>query len=240
MNNNDNVTPSEANSYPDDNPKTRFGILKTPMHLVPPSAKIALAEGFSDGAVKYGPYNWREKTVSASVYVAAAQRHMDAWWDGEEVAKDSQVHHIAHAMACLAIIYDGLTIGKLNDDRPPKGAAGTLQEAYAERKTKEKNEQQQLEPAGSTDSDDTLPGRRWRDRIERTLTRSAELVGPTDAVVHGGLSDLQADLQSGYVTQLAHGDPNESFYYTHDGGVERYDHAGNRVSSVAAEGRVHS
>ena len=71
-------------NYPDNNPKTALGILKVPLHLVPPSAKHYLALAFKDGAAKYGPYNWRDKTVSSSVYVAAAGRHIDAWWDGED------------------------------------------------------------------------------------------------------------------------------------------------------------
>jgi hypothetical protein len=133
---------ADDKAYPDNNPKTLLGVKKVPLHLVPPSAKIALAEAFADGAEKYGPYNWREKTVSASIYYAAAQRHMDDWWDGAEVAKDSQVHHLDHAMACLAIIKDAMSIGMLNDNRPPKGASTALQEAYAGKNKKEKNDGQ--------------------------------------------------------------------------------------------------
>lgn len=136
-------------AIPDNNPKTRLGIQKVPMHLVPPSAKIALATAFADGANKYGPYNWRDETVSASIYYAAAQRHIDRWWDRADegdLAPDSLVHHIDHAMACLAIIKDGLTIGKLNDDRPPKGAAGALQDAYAD-KQKELNGNSNTKPS---------------------------------------------------------------------------------------------
>ena len=54
--------------YPDGNPKTAQGALKVPLHLVPPSAMHYLALAFRDGATKYGPYNWRDKGVSASVY----------------------------------------------------------------------------------------------------------------------------------------------------------------------------
>lgn len=118
-------------NYPDNNPKTALGILKVPLHLVPPSAKHYLALAFKDGAAKYGPYNWRDKTVSSSVYVAAAARHIDAWWDGEELSADAKVVHLAHAMACLAIILDAQTVGKLNDDRPTKGAASQLQLDFA-------------------------------------------------------------------------------------------------------------
>lgn len=113
-------------STPDNNPKSQYGIKKPPLHLVPPAAKIYLAMGFADGADKYGPYNWRENSVAASVYVGAAQRHLDQWWDGEENAADSGVHHLAHALSCLAIIADARETGNLIDDRPLPGAAAKL------------------------------------------------------------------------------------------------------------------
>lgn len=117
----------------DNNPKTKFGIVKTPLHLVPPSAKHYLAMGFADGATKYGPYNWRDNKVSASIYFAALNRHMDAWWDGEEVAEDSKIEHLAHAIACVAILIDAQTSGNLIDDRPTKGAAAQLQKNYTKK-----------------------------------------------------------------------------------------------------------
>lgn len=107
--------------YPDDNPKTQFGLKKIPMHLVPPIAVAHLARAFENGVGKYGPFNWREKTISSTVYYGAAMRHLMAWYDGEDLAPDSGVHHLAHAMACLAMVLDGQSIGKLNDNRPPKG-----------------------------------------------------------------------------------------------------------------------
>lgn len=119
-----------ADGYPDNNPKTAHGAQKIPLDLVPPSATYFLAQAFADGAKKYGPYNWRENGISASVYYAAAKRHMDRWWDGEDVAPDSGVHHVAHAMACMALILDSMTVNKLNDNRPPKGASADLQESY--------------------------------------------------------------------------------------------------------------
>lgn len=118
------------NGYTDNNPKTLIGAQKVPLHLVPPSAKHFLAMALADGARKYGPYNWREHSISISVYKSAMERHWDAFWDGEDLAKDSGIHHIAHAMACCAIMLDAMTIGKLNDDRPAYGASPTLQESY--------------------------------------------------------------------------------------------------------------
>ena len=116
--------------YPDNNPKTSHGAKKIPLDLVPPSARHYLAQAFKDGADKYGPYNWRDKAISSSVYYAAANRHLDAWWDGEDFAKDSGVHHLAHAMACIALVLESMRCGQLNDNRPPKGPAATMQQEY--------------------------------------------------------------------------------------------------------------
>jgi hypothetical protein len=124
-------------NYPDNNPKTLVGAAKVPLHLVPPSATHFLAMAMADGAKKYGPYNWRTSPISISTYKSAAQRHWDAFWDGEDLAPDSQVHHLAHAMACCALLLDAMTVGVLVDDRPAKGAAPQLQAEYAN-KDKEK------------------------------------------------------------------------------------------------------
>lgn len=107
-----------ATGYPDDNPKTAHGVKKTPLHLIPPPALEAEAWVFGLGAQKYGAYNWREHTVSASVYQAAALRHLLAWWNGEGTDPESGQSHLAHARACLGILLDAGACGKLNDDRP--------------------------------------------------------------------------------------------------------------------------
>lgn len=122
-------------TYPDNNPKTMIGASKVPLHLVPPSAKHYLAMALADGARKYGPYNWRKAPISVSVYKAALERHVDAFWDGEDLAEDSKVHHLAHAMACIALMLDSISLGIINDDRPPPGTVAELQKTFA--KTKE-------------------------------------------------------------------------------------------------------
>lgn len=108
-------------SYPDDNPKTVIGLTKPPLHAIPPVALLHLGGAMSDGERKYGLMNWREKTVSSSVYYDAALRHLLAWWDGENKASDSGIHHLGHVMACCAILLDAASTGKLNDNRPTPG-----------------------------------------------------------------------------------------------------------------------
>lgn len=132
----------ERVEYPDNNPKTGAGFFKPQLFLVPPSTLLYLSQAFADGAKKYGPYNWREKKISSSVYISALQRHIESWVDGEEYARDSTVHHLAHAMACLALILDSQSIGMLNDDRPPKGAFADLVE-WATNRAMEKHKTSQ-------------------------------------------------------------------------------------------------
>lgn len=107
----------------DTNPKTAYGLAKPSPGLVPPSAILHMALAFRDGANKYGAYNWRKDPVSVSTYVDAANRHLMSWWDGEERSQDANVHHLAHAMACMAILIDAQVQGTLVDDRPEKGKA---------------------------------------------------------------------------------------------------------------------
>jgi hypothetical protein len=119
-----------ADAYPDDNPKTRFGVQKPDPSLVPPVSIIAEAMAFGDGAQKYGPYNWRDKTVSSRIYIAAAMRHILQFLDGEDIDPKSGVHHLGHAKACMGIILDAQSIGKLNDNRPKPGAAAALIDSW--------------------------------------------------------------------------------------------------------------
>jgi dTDP-D-glucose 4,6-dehydratase len=111
---------------PDNNPKSVFGVKKPPLCLVPSTAVIHAAMAFKDGAKRYGPYDWREKTVSAMVYLHAAERHQKLYLDGEDIDPISGVHHLGHAIACLSIILDAAEVGNLIDDRPPSAPTGDL------------------------------------------------------------------------------------------------------------------
>lgn len=108
------------------NPKDAVGQLKPQLHAIPPSALIALGLAMENGEAKYGLMNWRDKAVIASVYYDAAQRHLLSWWDGEDVAADSKIHHLAHVMACCAILIDAEITNSLSDDRPAGGPAASM------------------------------------------------------------------------------------------------------------------
>jgi hypothetical protein len=103
------------------NPKDIIGSTKLPLHLWPTTATALGALGLLDGALKYGRSNFRAVGVRASIYYDAARRHLDAWFEGEDADPDSKLSHLAHALACLAIIVDAQAAGKLNDDRMVAG-----------------------------------------------------------------------------------------------------------------------
>ena len=104
-------------SYPDDNPKTQYGEKKLKMSSTPVMPLQEMGKVFELGAKKYGRYNWRLHAVSATVYYDAALRHLMAWFEGEDTDPESGVSHLAHVMACMAILMDAQKNGKLKDNR---------------------------------------------------------------------------------------------------------------------------
>ena len=112
------------------NPKDALGVKKVSLHLIPPASKIYQATAMEDGASKYGPYNWRSNKVRLTIYLDAAERHLACYLDGEEIAEDSGVHHLAHALGCIGIVVDAKETGNLIDDRPIKGIASQLINKY--------------------------------------------------------------------------------------------------------------
>jgi hypothetical protein len=100
------------------NPKDRIGRAKVSITSIPGVAMLHEARAMMNGRMRYGPFNWREHTVGATVYVDAAYRHLMCWYEREEEADDSHVHHLGHARACLGILLDAQAHSNLIDDRP--------------------------------------------------------------------------------------------------------------------------
>lgn len=108
------------------NPKLAAGLRKVQLRLVPPALDIYVSVVQALGAEKYGPYNWRALRVSRVTYLEAAQRHILAALDGEDADPESGVPHEAHVAACMAIVLDAMTVGRLADDRYKTGKVGAL------------------------------------------------------------------------------------------------------------------
>jgi hypothetical protein len=109
------------------NPKDAVGIKKAPMSTVPAPFIAAVGMAMMEGALKYGRHNYRAVGVRSSVYYDALMRHMMAWWEGQDIDPESGLSHLVKAAACLAVLHDSMTIGNLNDDRPPSHKDGWIE-----------------------------------------------------------------------------------------------------------------
>ena len=67
------------------------------------------------GAVKYAPENWRYVDNARTRYFDAAQRHIMAWWQGEQTDSESGKHHLAHAVCCLMFLMWFDLVGGINE-----------------------------------------------------------------------------------------------------------------------------
>lgn len=110
------------------NPKDVIGSDKLPLHLWPTTATALGSVALLNGALKYGRANWRAADVRASIYVDACQRHLAAWFEGEEDDEEG-VPHLGSALACLAILADAKAAGSLHDDRQFPGGYRRLADA---------------------------------------------------------------------------------------------------------------
>jgi hypothetical protein len=124
----DDIRPLLHSSKPSNpiNPKDIAGSDKIPLHLWPTTASALGSLALLDGALKYGRTNYRAVGVRASIYYDAMNRHMNAWFEGEDADPSSGLPHLAHALACIAILVDSEAAGKLNDDRMIAGGHRAL------------------------------------------------------------------------------------------------------------------
>jgi len=121
--------------YKESNPKDRCGFVKAAFSVIPWTVIAELGLAMLEGALKYGRHNYRKAGVRASIYYDALNRHMGAWWEGEDIDPESGVSHVIKAMACLTVLRDSAIRGNWVDDRPPKAPEGWLKDIN--QKTKE-------------------------------------------------------------------------------------------------------
>lgn len=113
-------------SKPDTNPKRQYGMKSIPLNLWSPLASAYGALALYNGASKYGQGNYKATPVEASIYIAAAMRHLSAWAEGEELDPADGVPNLGGVLANIAILLDARAVGTLIDDRQVRG--GYLQE----------------------------------------------------------------------------------------------------------------
>lgn len=78
---------------------------KPMLSLLPASLILEVGKVLTYGANKYEPHNWR-KGISQARLISAALRHITAYNEGENVDKESHLHHLAHAICELSFAMD--------------------------------------------------------------------------------------------------------------------------------------
>ena len=91
---------------------------KTRWDLVPYDALKQVADVLTIGAAQYGDRNW-EKGIRHSRLFAATQRHLIAWWGGEDNDPQTGKSHLAHAVCDVIFLLAFVVRGRADlDDRP--------------------------------------------------------------------------------------------------------------------------
>lgn len=96
---------------------TKFDGEKNRLELLPPIALERIAEVFTFGAKKYDSWNW-SKGIAVSRLYGALQRHLNAWYRGEEIDPESGKSHLSHAGCCMIMLLETAELRKDLDDRP--------------------------------------------------------------------------------------------------------------------------
>ena len=78
----------------------KFDTNKPRMSLLPKGALNAVIRVLEFGASKYQADNWKHVPEAKTRYYDAMQRHIDAWWHGEQKDPETGEHHLAHAICC--------------------------------------------------------------------------------------------------------------------------------------------
>lgn len=162
------------------NPKDMIGSDKLPLHLWPETATIYGCLGLLEGMLKYGRSNWRKAGVRASIYADALKRHVNAYFEGEDDATDSGLPHLAHALACIAILIDAKAAGKLVDDRMVEGGYLGLVESMTPHVARLKAKYADRSPRHYTIADNGLEGEETPEQAVARRVRDLR----TEALLH--------------------------------------------------------
>jgi hypothetical protein len=84
---------------------------------VPLSTLKPCADVFEYGASKYAAWNW-SKGMAWSVPYACAMRHLQAWFEGEDIDPESGLPHLGHVMCNLVMLSHFAEHYPELDDRP--------------------------------------------------------------------------------------------------------------------------
>jgi hypothetical protein len=100
---------SQQTGRKDDAGKPRFDLLD-PAFLAQVAAVLAY------GAEKYGEHNWRLGIATSRLF-SAVQRHLWAFWGGEDDDPETGLSHLAHAACGLMFLHWTVAERRCCDDR---------------------------------------------------------------------------------------------------------------------------
>jgi predicted nucleic acid-binding Zn-ribbon protein len=86
------------------------------MDLVPSSMLYAMAKVMEKGAEKYAPNNWRRGMKWSKPY-SCLMRHIQKWNDCEDLDSETNLSHLYHALANIAMLIEYETTCPELDDR---------------------------------------------------------------------------------------------------------------------------
>lgn len=89
---------------------------KPDLSMLPRSAKIGIARAFMYGAKKYGRNNYKAG-MNWTRLIAAADRHLSAFADKENLDEESNLNHLFHLGACVMMLIEYYEKGLGTDDR---------------------------------------------------------------------------------------------------------------------------
>lgn len=92
------------------------GVKLARLDLIPVYAQIEEAKVHGMGAVKYNSYNWR-KGYDWGLSYGAMQRHLNAFWNGEDRDPESGLPHLAHARWHTGVLLEFMHYELGTDDR---------------------------------------------------------------------------------------------------------------------------
>lgn len=95
----------------------KYDDMKPRYDLVPPHAMAQVVDVLTYGASKYADRNY-EAGMEISRIFAATQRHLSAYWRGQDLDEESALPHIAHAITDLMILLEVERLHPEMDDRP--------------------------------------------------------------------------------------------------------------------------
>lgn len=143
--------------------------------LLPKHGLDVIAEVFGFGAAKYADHNWRRKYEWSKSY-DALQRHLTAWWDGEDVDPESGLSHLGHAGFHILVLATWERLDGQGSEFDDRHTFHRPQESAAEEEARLLEFEAALDEDRPTPLLDELMSRpiQWADPAPRTLAESAK------------------------------------------------------------------